>query len=115
LRGLHGDIQESVMYAVIKTGGKQYRVAPGQVLHVEKINAAEGDAVQLDEVLMIADGDDIRVGAPNIEGGRVEARVRSQGRRRKVEIMKFRRRKHHQKQMGHRQAYTELEITGIHG
>ena len=103
------------MYAVIKTGGKQYRVAPGQVLRVEKIDAAEGDAIELGEVLMIADGDDVRVGAPNIEGGRVEAKVRTQGRGRKVEIMKFKRRKHHQKQMGHRQAYTELEITGIHG
>jgi len=103
------------MYAVIRTGGKQYRVAPGKVLRVERLKAAEGDTVEIDDVLMIADGDDVRVGAPRVEGGRVEARVRSHGRGRKVSIMKFRRRKHHQKQMGHRQDYTELEITGIHG
>lgn len=103
------------MYAVIKTGGKQYRVAPGQVLRVERIDAAEGEAVELDEVLLVADGDDVRVGTPRVEGGKVEAKVRSHGRRRKIEIMKFKRRKHHQKQMGHRQPYTELEITGING
>ncbi len=103
------------MYAVIKTGGKQYRVAPGQVLRVERIDAAEGDAVELDDVLLVADGDDVRVGTPRVEGGKVEAKVRSHGRRRKIEIMKFKRRKHHQKQMGHRQHYTELEITGING
>lgn len=103
------------MYAVIRTGGKQYRVAPGQVVRVERLQAAEGEQVDIDDVLMIADGDDVRVGTPRLEGGRVEAKVRSHGRGRKIEIIKFRRRKHHQKQMGHRQSYTELEITGIHG
>lgn len=103
------------MYAVIRTGGKQYRVAPGQVVRVERLEAAEGEQVEIDDVLMIADGDDVRVGTPRLEGGRVEAKVRSHGRGRKIEIIKFKRRKHHQKQMGHRQSYTELEITGIHG
>ena len=103
------------MYAVIKTGGKQYRVAPGQVLRVEQIDAAEGADVELDDVLLISDGEDVRVGTPRVEGGRVQARVRSHGRGRKVEIIKFKRRKHHMKRMGHRQAYTELEITDIQG
>ena len=101
------------MYAVIKTGGKQYRVAPGNVLRVEKLNAAEGDAVEFDQVLMIADGDDIKLGTPLVEGGKVAAKVRANGRAKKVEIIKFRRRKHHMKRQGHRQSYTELEITGI--
>jgi len=104
------------MYAVIQTGGKQYRVKPGQVLRVERLTAAEGDDVALDDVRLVADDEGgVRVGTPRVEGGRVEAKVRSHGRGRKVEIIKFRRRKHHQKRMGHRQPYTELEITGIHG
>ena len=103
------------MYAVIKTGGKQYRVAPGQVLRVERLDAAPGEAVELDDVLLVADGDDVRIGSPRIEGGRVEAKVRGHGRGRKIEIIKFKRRKHHEKRLGHRQGYTELEITGIHG
>lgn len=103
------------MYAVIKTGGKQYRVAKGDTLRVEKLAGAEGDAVELVEVLMVADGDDIKVGAPYLDGGKVTATVKAQGRGKKVEIIKFRRRKHHMKRQGHRQSYTELEITGITG
>ena len=103
------------MYAVIVTGGKQYRVAEGDVVRVEKLPVDAGESVDLDKVLMVADGDDIRVGAPYLDGGRVTATVQSHGRGKKVKIVKFRRRKHHRKQMGHRQDYTELQITGIAG
>ncbi|MDZ7748164.1 MAG: 50S ribosomal protein L21 [Halofilum sp. (in: g-proteobacteria)] len=101
------------MYAVIRTGGKQYRVAQGDKVRVERLQAAEGDKVTLDDVLLVADGDDVKVGAPRVEGGKVEATVRAHGRNPKIEVVKFRRRKHHQKRTGHRQGYTELEITGI--
>jgi large subunit ribosomal protein L21 len=101
------------MYAVIVTGGKQYRVSQGDKVRVEKLDAAEGDSVELDRVLMIVDGDDIKIGAPAIEGGKVTAEVKTHGRSDKVNIIKFRRRKHHMKRQGHRQAYTELKITGI--
>ncbi|MGD2119291.1 MAG: 50S ribosomal protein L21 [Chromatiales bacterium] len=103
------------MYAVIQTGGKQYRVSEGLTLKVEKLDAAEGDSVELDKVLMLANGDDIKVGAPYVEGGKVTATVKAHGRGKKVKIIKFKRRKHHMKRQGHRQAYTELEITGIAG
>ena len=103
------------MYAVIQTGGKQYRVSEGLTLKVEKLNVAEGDSVELDKVLMLANGDDIKVGTPYIDGGKVTATVKSHGRGKKVKIIKFRRRKHHMKRQGHRQSYTELEITGIAG
>jgi len=101
------------VYAVIKTGGKQYKLAQGDVVRVEKLDAEEGAAVELDKVLMIADGDSINVGTPYVDGGKVSATVKSHGRAKKVEIMKFRRRKHHQKRTGHRQYYTEIEVTGI--
>ena len=103
------------MYAVIKTGGKQYKVAAGDRLRVERLDGAEGATVELDSVLMIADGDALKVGTPYVEGGKVAALVKSHGRGKKIEIIKFRRRKHHRKQMGHRQNYTELEITSISG
>jgi large subunit ribosomal protein L21 len=101
------------MYAVIKTGGKQYRVAEGTTLKVEKIDADEGASVELDRVLMVADGDDVKVGTPFLDGGKVTATVKSHGRGKKVHIIKFRRRKHHLKRQGHRQAFTEIEVTGI--
>ena len=101
------------MYAVIESGGKQHRVAPGEVLRVEKLDAAPGATVDFDRVLMVADGSDIRLGAPYVAGGRVTAEVMVQGRADKVKIIKFRRRKHHMKQMGHRQWYTQIKITGI--
>ena len=103
------------MYAVIKTGGKQYRVSPGDVLRVETISADEGATCTFDTVLMIADGDALKVGAPTVEGATVEAQIRSHGRGKKVEIIKFRRRKHHQKRTGHRQNYTEICIKSING
>ena len=101
------------MYAVIKTGGKQYRVAEGQTLKVEKIDAEEGASVEFDTVLMIADGEQVRIGAPYIDGARVTATVESQGRGPKVRIVKFRRRKHYMRQKNHRQQYTEIKVTGI--
>ena len=101
------------MFAVIKTGGKQYRVSEGSTLKVEKINADEGASVELDRVLMVADGDDVRVGAPFLAGGKVTAMVKAHGRAAKVHIIKFRRRKHHMKRQGHRQWYTEIQVTGI--
>ncbi len=101
------------MYAVIKTGGKQYRVTEGQTIRVEKLDVEPGQSVELSEVLMIADGDNITLGAPFVEGGKVSAEVCGHGRGEKIRIIKFRRRKHHRKQMGHRQSYTELKITAI--
>ena len=103
------------MYAVVKTGGKQYRVTQGEVLKVEKLDGNEGDSIELNDVLMIADGDNLKIGTPLVDGGKVTATIKSHGRGKKIEIMKFRRRKHHQKKTGHRQYYTELEITGING
>jgi large subunit ribosomal protein L21 len=101
------------MYAVIVTGGKQYRVSQGDKLRVEKLDVEEGSSVELDRVLMVVDGDDVKIGAPTLAGSKVTAQVKAHGRGDKVEIIKFRRRKHHMKRQGHRQAYTELEITGI--
>ncbi|NBC14747.1 MAG: 50S ribosomal protein L21 [Gammaproteobacteria bacterium] len=101
------------MYAVIESGGKQYRVAEGDKLRVEKLDAEAGASVDLDQVLMIADGGDVKVGKPFIEGGKVTAEVAGHGRGDKVKIIKFRRRKHHMKRQGHRQWFTELKITGI--
>jgi large subunit ribosomal protein L21 len=101
------------MYAVVQTGGKQYRVAEGDTIKVEKLVAEEGASVELEKVLMITDGEDVKVGAPYVEGSKVTATVKSHGRGKKVKIIKFRRRKHHMKQQGHRQWYTELQVTGI--
>lgn len=101
------------MYAVIQTGGKQYRVSEGDTLKVEKLSAEEGASVDLDKVLMVADGEDIKVGTPYVDGGKVTATVKSHGRAKKVKIIKFKRRKQHLKRQGHRQWFTELEITGI--
>ena len=103
------------MYAVIQTGGKQYRVSEGATIKVELLKAEQGASVELDKVLMIANGDDIKVGSPYVEGGKVTATVKAHGRAKKVTIIKFRRRKHHMKRQGHRQWFTELEVTGIAG
>jgi len=100
------------MYAVIETGGKQYRVAVGDKVKVEKLTAAEGESVNLDRVLMIQDGSNVQVGTPTLES-KVSAKVVEQGRGDKIRIFKMKRRKHYRKQAGHRQDYTELEITGI--
>lgn len=101
------------MYAVIKTGGKQYRVSQGDRLKVETLAAEAGSEVKLDEVLLIGSGESVTVGAPMVANASVTARVLDHGRGNKVRIIKFRRRKHYRKQQGHRQNYTELEITGI--
>lgn len=103
------------MYAVVKTGGKQYKVAQDQYLKVEKLEGNEGDTIELDQVLMIADGDKLKIGSPILDGGKITATILSHGRHKKVEIMKFRRRKHHQKCTGHRQYYTEIKVTAING
>lgn len=101
------------MYAIVATGGKQYRVKEGEKLRVEKLPGEVGETIELGEVLLIGEGEDIKVGAPFLDGAKVTATVASVGRADKVKIIKFRRRKHHRKQMGHRQSYTEIEITGI--
>jgi large subunit ribosomal protein L21 len=101
------------MYAVMVTGGKQYRVMQGETLRVELLKAAPGDAVEFDQVLLLGDGEQITVGQPTVQGAKVRATVREHGRADKVRIVKFRRRKHHRKQMGHRQHFTLVEITGI--
>jgi large subunit ribosomal protein L21 len=100
-------------YAVIKTGGKQYRVQQGDVLRVELLDAEEGANVSFDQVLLVGSGDSVNVGVPTVAGATVSATVRKHGRADKIRIIKFRRRKHHKKQMGHRQHFTEVEITGI--
>ena len=102
------------MYAVLVTGGKQYRVMQGETLRVEKLDAEEGKEISFDNVLMLGDADGVRRG-DDIKGATVTAKVVGHGRADKIRIVKFRRRKHHRKQMGHRQHYTEIEITGIAG
>jgi large subunit ribosomal protein L21 len=103
------------MYAVIKTGGKQYRVAAGEKLKIEQLPADVGAEIVLDQVLLVADGDEIRMGRPLLSGASVQAKVLAQGRHDKVRIFKMRRRKHYQKHQGHRQNFTEIQITGITG
>ena len=102
------------MYAVIKTGGKQYKVCEGETLRVEKIAAEEGTALKFD-VLMLGNDEGVKIGTPTVEGASVEANVESHGRGKKITIIKFRRRKHSRKQMGHRQSYTDIKITAITG
>lgn len=101
------------MYAVIKTGGKQYRVAAGEKIKVEQIPADVGTEITLDQVLMVSEGESVKVGAPLVTGASVKATVLSQGRHKKVTIFKMRRRKHYQKHQGHRQNFTELRIDAI--
>ncbi|NBS17406.1 MAG: 50S ribosomal protein L21 [Gammaproteobacteria bacterium] len=101
------------MYAVIHTGGKQYRVKPGELLKVETLLAEAGQEIHFDKVLLVQTDAGIKIGKPYLEGGKVTATVTAQGRHPKVKILKFRRRKHHMKQAGHRQNFTEVKITGI--
>ena len=101
------------MYAVIQSGGKQHRVSEGQTVKLEKIETETGATVDFDKVLMVSNGDDITIGKPYVDGAKVSAEVVSHGRGKKVKIIKFKRRKHHMKQMGHRQWFTEVKITGI--
>ena len=101
------------MYAVIKTGGKQYRIATGEKLKIEQIPADIGQEITLDEVLSVGEGDQIKIGTPHVDGAVVKATVLAQGRHDKVKIFKMRRRKHYQKRQGHRQNYTEIRIDSI--
>ena len=101
------------MYAIVATGGKQYRVKEGEKLRVEKLSIEAGESVELDKVLLIGEGDDVKIGAPYLDGAKVTATVTENGRGDKVKIVKFRRRKHSRRQAGHRQSYTEIQITGI--
>jgi len=101
------------MFAVIVSGGKQYRVQEGHTLKLEKLNAEAGATIEFDRVLLVGAGDDVKVGLPVVEGAKVTAEVVEHGRGDKVTIIKFRRRKHHMKRQGHRQWFTEVKITGI--
>jgi large subunit ribosomal protein L21 len=101
------------MYAVIVSGGKQHRVEEGEILKLEKLNIEVGANVDFDRVLLVVNGEDVKIGAPVVKGANVSAEIVSHGRGKKVRIMKFKRRKHHMKQMGHRQWFTEVKITGI--
>jgi large subunit ribosomal protein L21 len=103
------------MYAVFVTGGKQYRATPGETLRVERLAVDPGETVDFDQVLMVGGEEGaVQVGTPVLPGGRVSARVKAHGRGEKVRILKFKRRKHHLKRQGHRQDYTEIEVTGVH-
>ncbi len=101
------------MYAVIKTGGKQYKVAAGEKIKVERLAADEGQEILIEQVLAVGSGADLQVGAPWIAGAMVKATVVAHGKHDKIRIFKMRRRKHYQKHGGHRQAFTELEISSI--
>lgn len=101
------------MYAVIKTGGKQYRVKEGDVIKLETLSGDVGSVIDFADVLMMADGDKVTIGTPFISKALVKAEVIEHARHKKVKIIKFRRRKHHMKQMGHRQNYTQVKITAI--
>lgn len=101
------------MYAVIKTGGKQYRVANGETLKIETLVADVGSTVSFDEVLMVGEGESVKIGAPLVSGGSVKAEVLAHGRGDKIRIIKHRRRKHYHKEQGHRQNFTQVKITEI--
>ena len=103
------------MYAVFRTGGKQYRAQQGDRLRVERLEAAVGDAINFDQVLLVGEGASIQIGAPLLAGGKVEAKVIAQGRSDKIMIIKFKRRAHYKRVKGHRQMFTEVEITSISG
>jgi len=101
------------MHAVIETGGKQYRVAEGDVLRVEKLAAEAGSKIDFDRVLLVSDGEKVSVGTPYVKGGKVTAEVTEQGRGEKIDVIKFKRRKKYRRKQGHRQDYTELKVTKI--
>lgn len=101
------------MYAVIKTGGKQYRVEQGNVIYVEKIDAQADEAVTFDEVLLVGDGDQTKIGAPTVAGAKVEGKVLAQVKSKKIVVYKYKAKKNERKKQGHRQPYTKVEITAI--
>lgn len=108
-------ILEILMHAVMVTGGKQYRVSEGDKVRVELLPAAEGSTVEFEQVLLLSDGENVTVGKPYVADGKVTATVRTHGRSKKIRVIKFKRRKGYMRTQGHRQSYTELEITGISG
>ena len=101
------------MYAVFQSGGKQHRVSEGQTVRLEKLDIATGETIEFDQVLMIANGEDVKIGAPLVSGGVIKAEIVAHGRGEKIKIVKFRRRKHYRKQAGHRQWFTDVKITVI--
>lgn len=103
------------MYAVFQSGGKQHRVAEGQTIRLEKIEVAPGETIEFDKIMMVGEGSSVKIGTPFVDGGKVTAEVVTHGRGEKIKIVKFRRRKHSRSQMGHRQWFTEVKITGISG
>ncbi len=103
------------MYAVIRTGGKQYRIESGTTVNVEKLDGKPGDTVELDQVLLLADGEAVTLGAPLVQGAKVKAEIVGQERHRKVVIFKYKRRKRYRRKAGHRQPFTSLRITDIVG
>jgi len=103
------------MFAVFASGGKQHRVTEGEVIRIERLSVAPGEEVVFDKVLMVADGDQVSVGAPFVDGGKVTAEVIGDGRGKKINVIKFKRRKDYMRRQGHRQWFTELKITGING
>ena len=103
------------MYAVFKTGGKQYRAGKGDTVKIEKLDAAEGDSVEFDEVLLVGEGDKVKIGAPLVSGSKVKAKVLMQAKDKKVDVIKFKRRQNYRRTHGHRQHFTLVEITGITG
>lgn len=103
------------MYAVFRSGGKQYRASTGDRLRLERLDANVGDAVSFDEVLLVGEGENVKIGSPLVEGGKIEGTVLAQGRGKKIEVVKFKRRNNYKRQHGHRQYFTEVEITSISG
>jgi large subunit ribosomal protein L21 len=103
------------VYAVFRTGGKQYRASEGDKLRVERLDAEVGDTIAFDEVLLVGEGAQVTLGSPTVEGGRVEAKVTAQGRGKKVDVVKFKRRTNYKRLHGHRQHFTEVEVTSIAG
>ncbi|SQI43449.1 50S ribosomal protein L21 [Leminorella richardii] len=101
------------MYAVFQSGGKQHRVSEGQTVRLEKLDVATGETIEFDQVMMVANGDGVKIGVPFVDGSKIKAEVVAHGRGDKVKIVKFRRRKHYRKQQGHRQWFTDVKITGI--
>ena len=101
------------MYVVFATGGKQYRVSQGDVIQVEKIDAKEGEEISFYDILMLSDGKKVSIGTPYLKKGKITAKIKKHARHKKIEVIKFKRRKHYHKQMGHRQWYTEIEISNI--
>lgn len=103
------------MYAVFRTGGKQYRASKGDKLRVERLDAEVGDTIEFDQVLLVGEGANVKLGAPIVEGGKVEAKVTAQGRAKKIDVLKFKRRTNYKRLRGHRQHFTEVEVTSIAG